>query len=169
MRKKTVYYLPGFTAPVILSALCMICSAVARIVWVCGESSLSRPFWCLQILLPLAANMTFVLILLWDGSDRLFRSAIPVWLGCVFFAAKALGFPSVVHTVLCLLLYALVAALYTATVTGCIPTQKLLWFLFGLPMLLWRTGERSDGPSMTGCRRSLCCCVWRHCSAYPLR
>ena len=135
MRKKTVYYLPGFTAPVILSALCMICSAVARIVWVCGESSLSRPFWCLQILLPLAANMTFVLILLWDGSDRLFRSAIPVWLGCVFFAAKALGFPSVVHTVLCLLLYALVAALYTATVTGCIPTQKLLWFLFGLPML----------------------------------
>jgi hypothetical protein len=53
----------------------------------------------------------------------------------VFFAAKALTFPSLIHTVLCLCLYALVAALYTATVTGRVPTQKLLWLLFGLPML----------------------------------
>lgn len=135
MKKTTIYYLPGLTLPAILSALFMVCSAVVRIVWACGEASFSRPFLCLQILLPLAANVTFVLILLRDGRDRLFRSAIPVWLGCVFFAAKALGFPSLVHTVLCLLLYALVAALYTATVTGRVPTQKLLWPLFGLPML----------------------------------
>ena len=113
----------------------MVCSAVVRIVWACGETSLSRSFLCLQILLPLSANVSFVLILLRDGKDRLFRSAIPVWLGCVFFAVKALGFPSRLHTALCLLLYALVALLYTATVTGRVPTQKLLWPLFGLPML----------------------------------
>ena len=135
MKKNTVYYLPGFTFPVLLSALFMVCSAVARIVWACGEPPLPRSFLCLQILLPLAANVSFVLILLRDGRDRLFRSAIPVWLGCVFFAVKALGFPSLVHTVLCLGLYALVAALYTATVTGWVPTQKLLWLLFGLPFL----------------------------------
>ena len=135
MKKKTIYYLPGLTVPVILSALFMVCSAVVRIVWACGETSLSRSFLCLQILLPLSANVSFVLILLRDGKDRLFRSAIPVWLGCVFFAVKALGFPSRLHTALCLLLYALVALLYTATVTGRVPTQKLLWPLFGLPML----------------------------------
>ena len=135
MKRKTIYYLPGFTLPVILSALFMVCSAVARIVWACGEPPLPRSFLCLQILLPLAANVSFVLILLRDGRDRLFRSAIPVWLGCVFFAVKALGFPSLVHTVLCLGLYALVAALYTATVTGRVPTQKPLWLLFGLPLL----------------------------------
>ena len=135
MKKNTVYYLPGFTLPVLLSALFMVCSALARIVWACGEPPLPRSFLCLQILLPLAANVSFVLILLRDGRDRLFRSAIPVWLGCVFFAVKALGFPSLVHTVLCLGLYALVAALYTATVTGRVPTQKLLWLLFGLPLL----------------------------------
>lgn len=135
MKHKTIYYLPGLTVPAILSALFMVCSAVVRIVWACGEASLSRSFLCLQILLPLAANVSFVLILLRDGRDRLFRSAIPVWLGCVFFAVKALGFPSRLHTVLCLLLYALVALLYTATVTGHVPTQKLLWLLFGLPML----------------------------------
>ena len=135
MKKKTIYYLPGLTVPAILSALFMVCSAVVRIVWACGETSLSRSFLCLQILLPLSANVSFVLILLRDGKDRLFRSAIPVWLGCVFFAVKALGFPSRLHTALCLLLYALVALLYTATVTGRVPTQKLLWPLFGLPML----------------------------------
>lgn len=135
MKRKTIYYLPGLTAPVILSALFMICSAVARIAWACGEPAPPGAFLCLQILLPLAANVSFVLILLRDGGDRLYRSAIPVWLGCVFFAVKALGFPSLVHTVLCLGLYALVAALYTATVTGWVSTQKLLWLLFGLPML----------------------------------
>lgn len=135
MKKRCVYYLPGLTLPAILSALFMVCSAVARIAWAWGETSVSRSVLWLQILLPLTANVSFVLILLRDGRDRLYRSAIPVWLGCVFFAAKALGFPSAVHTALCLLLYALVAVLYTATVTGRAATQKLLWPLFGLPML----------------------------------
>jgi len=58
-----------------------------------------------------------------------------VWLGCAFFALKALTFPSVLHTVLCLCLYALVLVLYTATVTGRVPTQKLLIPLFALPLL----------------------------------
>ena len=40
-----------------------------------------------------------------------------------------------IATVLCLCLYALVAVLYTATVTGRVPTQKLLWPLFALPLL----------------------------------
>lgn len=100
MRKKSVYYLPGMTPLAVCSALFMVCSAVVRIVWACGETSLSRSFLCLQILLPLAANVSFVLILLRDGKERLFRSAIPVWLGCVFFAVKALGFPSRLHTAL---------------------------------------------------------------------
>ena len=58
-----------------------------------------------------------------------------MWLGCVFFAVKAAGFDSLLHTVLCLGLYALVAVLYTATVTGHLPTQVLLYPLFGLPLL----------------------------------
>ena len=112
----------------------MAASAVLRIVWAAGEALSSAVFW-LQVVLPLAANVSFIVILLRDSRDRLYRSAIPVWLGCVFFAVKALGFPSRLHTVLCLCLYALVAVLFTATVTGRVPTQKLLWPLFGLPLL----------------------------------
>jgi hypothetical protein len=77
----------------------------------------------------------FALTLLGSGRDRIYRTAAAVWLGCVFFAVKAFTFPSLVHTVLCLCLYALVAVLYTATVTGRVPTQIPLWFLFGLPLL----------------------------------
>ena len=135
MKKTTIYYLPGINALAVLSALCMVCSAVARIAWAWGEADFSRPVLWLQILLPLTANVSFVLMLFRDGTDRLYRTAIPVWLGCVFFAVNAVGCPSRLHTVLCLLLYALVAALYTLTVTGRVPTQKPLWFLFGLPLL----------------------------------
>lgn len=135
MKKHTVYWLPRIGGLAVLSAVFMAASGVLRIAWACGEAALSRGFFWWQIVLPLLANITFIIILFRDGRDRLYRSAIPVWLGCVFFAVKALTFPSLIHTVLCLCLYALVAALYTATVTGRVPTQKLLWLLFGLPML----------------------------------
>ena len=134
MKKKCVYWLPKLGVLAALSMIFMAASAVLRIVWAAGEALSSAVFW-LQVVLPLAANVSFIVILLRDSRDRLYRSAIPVWLGCVFFAVKALGFPSRLHTVLCLCLYALVAALYTATVTGRVPTQKLLWPLCGLPML----------------------------------
>ena len=145
--KKTVYWLPKIGILAILSALFMAASAAFRIGWVCGlgsEGDIAKGLLWFQIVLPLLANVSFLIILFRDGKDRLFRSAIPVWLGCVFFAVKSLGFASRLHTVLCLCLYALVAVLYTATVTGRVPTQKLLWPLFGLPLLYqssWRTWD----------------------------
>ncbi|QNL45274.1 hypothetical protein H8790_04460 [Oscillibacter hominis] len=135
MRKKTVYWLPETSLLVILAALFMICSAVVRIVYYAGERYVSGGTIAFQILLPVAANILFALLLFTCGRDRFYRTAIPVWLGCMFFAVKAAGFPSLTHMLLCLLLYALVAALYTATVTGRIPTQALLYPLFALPLL----------------------------------
>ena len=135
MKERTVYWLPKIGALVVLSALFMLASAVVRIVWACGEAGMDRGVFLIHVALPLLANVMFIVILFRDGSDRLYRTAIPVWLGCIFFAVKALSFPSMLHTVLCLCLYALVAVLYTATVTGRVPTQKLLWPLFALPLL----------------------------------
>lgn len=135
MKKKTVYWLPKLGTLAVLSMLFMLASAVVRIVWVCGEEQLSRSVFWFQVVLPLMANFAFIPIVLRDGKERFYRTAIPVWLGCVFFAVKALTFPSLLHTVLCLCLYLLVLVLYTVTVTGHVPTQAPLWFLFGLPML----------------------------------
>lgn len=135
MKNRTAYWIPGTNGLVVLSAVCMAGSAAARLAWVWGESDLTRGFIWLQIVLPLAANLLFALMLFSSARDRLYRTAIPVWLGCLFFAVKALTFPSALHMALCLLLYALVAGLYTATVTGRVPTPVPLWFLFGLPLL----------------------------------
>ena len=168
--KKTVYWLPKIGILAILSALFMAASAAFRIVWVCGlgsDGGVTKGLLWFQIVLPLLANVSFLIILFRDGKDRLFRSAIPVWLGCVFFAVKSLGFASRLHTVLCLCLYALVAVLYTATVTGRVPTQKLLWPLFGLPLLYhifvedmgrdWTHSELWAELSVLSCMVSLLC------------
>ena len=167
MKKRSVYWLPRLGVLAILSALFMLASGVVRLVWAFGAAEVSRSLFWFQMVLPLLANVTFIIILLRDGRDRLFRSAIPVWLGCVFFAVKALGFTSFVHTVLCLCLYALVAVLYTATVTGRVPTQKLLWPLFGLPLLYhifvedrgrnWAAGELLQEVSVLCCMAALLC------------
>lgn len=134
MKKRTVYWVPKLGLLVGLSLLFMLASAVLRIVWACGVSASGYLFWS-QAALPLLANLTFFTTVLRDSRDRLFRTAIPVWLGCIFFALKALTFPSMLHTVLCLCLYTLVLVLYTATVTGKVPTQRLLIPLFALPLL----------------------------------
>ena len=137
MKKRVVYAVPGggMTMLAALSVLLMLGSAVIRIVWAAGEREMSPGLFWPQVVLPVAACALFVLIVLVDRKDRLYRTAVPVWMGCIFFAVKAVGFPSVLHMVLCLLLYSLVAVLYTATVTGRVPTQVPLCFLFGLPLL----------------------------------
>ena len=94
MKKKTVYWVPKIGALAILAALFMAASAVLRLIWAGGEAGITRGLFWFQIVLPLLANVSFVIILFRDGRDRLYRTAMPVWLGCVFFAVKAFGFPS---------------------------------------------------------------------------
>ena len=167
MGKKTVYWLPRIGPLAILAAVFMAASAVFRLAWAFGAETLPGGVLWLQVVLPLAANVSFLFILFRDGQDRLYRTVIPVWLGCVFFAVKALGFDSTLHTVLCLCLYALVLVLYTATVTGRVPTQKLLWILFGLPLLYhifvedmgqeWTVGALLQELSVLSCMAALLC------------
>jgi len=135
MKKRMFVSIPATNALVVLSALCGVCAAVVRIVWACREDAISRPTLWLQVYLPIAAILVFVLMLFGSAHDRLYRTAVPVWMGCAFFVARAFHFlTSPVHIALCLCLYALVGVLYTLTVTGKIPTVKPLWLLFGLPL-----------------------------------
>ena len=61
--------------------------------------------------------------------------SMPMLLGVVFFVYRSLGFESWMHTILCILLYMVVAVVYTATVFGWIRTKWLLPPLFALPFL----------------------------------
>lgn len=116
------------------AVILLVLSAVFRVIGCWGLWS-DRVFALMQILLPIGCCALLVLCILLFGRKGFFLSCIPVLLGVVFFIFKALGFSSWLHTVLCILLYMLVAVLYTATVFGWIRTKWLLPPLFALPFL----------------------------------
>ena len=89
----------------------------------------------LMLALPVCCCLLLALCILLFGKKGFFLSVIPVLLGVVFFVFKSLSFNSWLHTVLCILLYILVAVIYTATVFGWIGTKWLLPPLFALPFV----------------------------------
>lgn len=112
--KKTYYTIPKLNIAVILAAICMLLSAILRIVYYAGVHAAAGELW-VQGVLPVCACLLFLVMLFTTASDRLYRTTVPVLMGCIFFAVKAGGF-SPVHRVLCWLLYIAVAGLYYLTV-----------------------------------------------------
>ena len=108
-------------------------------------SSLLRLFYFLRVpqpaethfvhlILPLAASTAFIFAIAFLGTRTALPSAAGVLLGVIFFALKAQDFTPL-HRTLCTILYLAVAVLYSLTVMGVLPTKKLLYPLFGLPLL----------------------------------
>ena len=93
----------------------------------------SAGYLTVHLLLPVLAALTFFAVAAKQLSVK--YTALGVLFGVVFFIIKAFTFASKLHTVLCVMLYLLVLGLYSATVFGWLPTKKLLYPLFGLPLL----------------------------------
>ena len=89
----------------------------------------------LHLLLPLAAATAFICAIVFLGERTALPSAAGVLLGVIFFALKAVQLFAPLHRTLCLVLYAAVIGLYALTVLGVLPTKKLLYPLFGVPLL----------------------------------
>lgn len=120
----------GVQAMIILMAL----SIAFRLIGCWGLWN-DRSFAIAQISLPIGSALLLMAFIWLFGRRALWLSFIPVILGAVFFIIKSLSFESTVHTVLCILLYSAVIALYTGTVFGVIRTRWILVLLFGLPFL----------------------------------
>lgn len=134
MRRTTVYEIDTKGLWARLSALFMALSLALRLYWAWGaEPEGARVV--IHLLLPATANILFAFFVLCYGKKAVWTTFIPALMGVVFFIIKALGFPSIIHTVLCICLYLLVAVLLGLTLFGFIPTKKLLIPLFGLPMV----------------------------------
>ena len=86
-----------------------------------------------HLLLPVLAAVTFFAVVLTRRPAE--YTALGVLFGVVFFIIKSLTFASRLHTILCIILYLTVLGLYSATVFGLLTTKKLLYPLFGLPLL----------------------------------
>ena len=128
------FYIEKESRWVYTAMILMVMSAVFRLIG-CWNKFSDSYFAITQIALPLACNLLFILVIMTVGKKFFFLTTVPVILGVVFFILKAFTFESLLHTVLCVLLYVLVAVIYTATAFGYIRTKWFLVPLFGLPFL----------------------------------
>ena len=87
----------------------------------------------LHLWLPVAAAGVFVLAFALGGAWKKPGALLSVVLGVVFFILKARNFAPL-HRTLCTILYVSVLVLFSITLMGLLPTKKLLYPLFGLPL-----------------------------------
>ena len=135
MEKKIHFYVSRKNLLTWLMALCMVGSAVARMVLV-GMKGIDPlpPMWS-QIVLPVAAALLYALISLLDGKERFYKTAIAVWLLCAyqFFAFRNYGFPPLM-TALYGISMLFSAVLYTQITAGKVKAPWLLLLIGAFPM-----------------------------------
>jgi hypothetical protein len=115
-----------------LSVFFMLAAAIVRAVYFAGRESTPVEFWIHFVNVIVSCVFFCLVVLLW-GEKRPELTVISVFLGVVFFMVKAFTFETMIHTVLCLILYTAVLVFYSLTVFGVIRTKYLLYPLFGLP------------------------------------
>ncbi len=122
MKNRISYFVSYKNVLTWLMALCMVGSAVTRIVFVGMKGTDSTLQLWSQIILPIAAALLFAFIVLLAGKEQFYKSAIPIWMMCAYyvfvFADHDFGR---LHKMI-VLLYAIallfIAAVYTQITAG---------------------------------------------------
>ena len=117
MERKAHFFVSRKNLLTWFSALCLVCSAVARfIVGVEGAD-----LWS-QIVLPSAACLLFALMLLTSGKEHFYKTAIPQWMICIYYAITFWNMDFVHYDGLLSWLFAIallfIAILYTQITSG---------------------------------------------------
>ena len=149
MKNRTNFYVSIKNAMTWLIALCMVCSVVARILFVNGEGV---DAWS-QIVLPVVAALLFACILLIWGKEQFFKSAIAVWLYCGYYALQFFRFHFSAFDTLIGALFAVVmlfvAVLYTQITCGKLKATSLLIPVMLAPFAAWVYLHRAEVLTMT--------------------
>ncbi len=133
MEKKIHLYVSRKNVLTWLMALCMVGSAVARIVIPCLKGSGESVNVWSQIVLPVAATALFVYIVLADGKERFYRTAVPVALMGIFYAIRPHEYMNN-SLFLGLSFMALFVVAYYIITSGRTRFAWLLIFLFTIPL-----------------------------------
>ena len=118
MERKPHFYVSHKNVLTWLMVLCMVCSAVARILDVGGKGP---DLWS-QIVLPATACLLYAIIALLFGKENFYKTAIPVWMICIYYYTIFADFPFIHYRAMIVCLYAavllFVAILYTRITAG---------------------------------------------------
>ncbi len=80
MERRAHFFVSRKNALTWLMALCMICSAVARIVLIGMKGPDEELQVWRQIVLPIAAGLLYAIICIASGKERFYKTAIPFWM-----------------------------------------------------------------------------------------
>ena len=136
MKKRVAYYVSRKNPLIWLAALVMLASAALRIANVCGKGADAKTVWFL-VVLPVVGCVFYVLNILCNGSDRFYRSSVPVILLAIYYGIKiTLVSPYLWLTFMFWIAYLAIAAFYAVTVSGhiksTIPLLLLLLAALGI-------------------------------------
>lgn len=133
MEKRKHLYVSRKNVLTWLMALCLVGSAVTRIVFACLKGSGESAHVWSQIVLPVVACLLYTLIVLLDGNEHFYKTAIPVWMAAIY-SGFWIGLNVEGKMMVWLLWLALLffAYLYTQIVSG--THFHGIWFL--LPLAL---------------------------------
>lgn len=133
MENKTHFYVSWKNALTWLVALCMVCSAVARVLLIGVKGA---DVWS-QIFLPIAAVLLYATICLLNGKESFYKTAIPVWMFCIYYIFLFFGYDFGSFDTLIRSLFGIallfVAVLYTQISSGKVPITALIIPLTAFP------------------------------------
>ncbi len=126
MKQRISYYVSRKNFFLWLAAAALVCSAVVRIAYVCGKGADAATVW-FQIVLPVAASLIYALILLCSGEERLYRTAVPVFMLALYFGIRISGMEGMWlrYILLCWIAYMAFALTYAVIISG----HRGLWML----------------------------------------
>ncbi len=139
MEKRTSFYVSRKNVLTWLMALCMVCSAVARIVYVGLKGSDDTLFVWSQIVLPVTAAVLYVLIALINGKEQFYKTAIPVYMIAIYFIFVFAGYNFGKFDTMIAWLYGgvmlFIAVLYTQITCGKVRHTWVLLPLIAFPLV----------------------------------
>lgn len=118
---------------VIAACFFMVASAVVRL-WHYLPATMTADVLRVHVIMPVAAAVIFLTGILIGGKAAKAAAVTATVLGVAFFIIKATTFAPL-HQTLCTILYLAVLVLFISTILGWLPTKKLLYPLFGLPLI----------------------------------
>ena len=151
MKNRTHLYVSRKNVLTWVMALCMVASAVTRIVFSGGKGSGDAWYMWSQILLPIAATLLYPAITILNGKELFYKTAIPVWM-MVLYAGLWVSDNVSGRMMIWLFWIALLffAYLYTDITCGRIPAILLLLPLvcapLGFVLYFYRTGLLGGDP-----------------------
>lgn len=137
MEKRINYFVSRKNLLTWLMALCMVCSAVARVLFVDVKGV---DMWS-QILLPMAAALLYAINCLLDGKEHFYRTAIPVWMINIYYCFLFWWHDFRVYDnmigVLYIIILLFLAILYTQITAGKRGATWILLLSNAFPLAAW--------------------------------